>query len=62
MTVFVLDESTINNELKQTFIDQAGSNIKSADTSSQISPIIPEQTVYFYNPNQQYSSPDRSQV
>ncbi|MEH2206292.1 MAG: hypothetical protein V7K53_19795 [Nostoc sp.] len=60
MTVFVLDESTISNELKQTFIDRAGGNIKSADTPSQIPPIIPEQTVYFYNPNQQYSSPDGS--
>ncbi|MEH1861764.1 MAG: hypothetical protein V7L21_28070 [Nostoc sp.] len=62
MTVFVLDESTISEELKQTFIDRAGGNIKSADTPSQITPIIPEQTVYFYNPNQQYTSPDGSQV
>ncbi|MDZ7962860.1 MAG: hypothetical protein RMY34_34170 [Aulosira sp. DedQUE10] len=62
MTVFVLDESTISDELKQTFIDRAGGNIKSADTSSQPTPIIPEQTVYFYNPNQQYTSPDGSQI
>ncbi|MHC5754919.1 MAG: hypothetical protein ACYTXF_30625 [Nostoc sp.] len=60
MTVFVLDESTISDELKQTFIDRAGGNIKSADTPSQIPPVVPEQTVYFYNPNQQYSSPDGS--
>jgi hypothetical protein len=62
MSVFVLDESTISEELKQTFIDRAGGNIKSADTPSQITPVVPEQTVYFYNPNQQYSSPDGSQV
>ncbi|MHC0067287.1 hypothetical protein ACWATR_30990 [Nostoc sp. UIC 10890] len=60
MTVFVLDESTISDELKQTFIDRAGGNIKSANTSSQIPPVVLEQTVYFYNPNQQYSSPDGS--
>ncbi|MBC1299220.1 hypothetical protein GNF11_30830, partial [Nostoc sp. UCD122] len=47
MTVFVLDESTISDELKQTFIDRAGGNIKSADTPSQIPPVVPEQTVYF---------------
>lgn len=62
MTVFVLDESTISEELKQTFIDRAGGNIKSANTSLQIPPVVPEQTVYFYNPNQQYSSPDGSQI
>ncbi|WP_414588384.1 YpsA SLOG family protein [Scytonema sp. PCC 10023] len=50
MTVFMLDESTISDELKQTFIDRAGGNIKSADTLLQPTPIIPEQTVYFYNP------------
>ncbi|MHC5746437.1 MAG: hypothetical protein ACYTXT_32000 [Nostoc sp.] len=62
MSVFVLDENTVSGELKQTFIDRAGGNIKSADTPSQIPPVVPEQTVYFYNPNQQYSSPDGSQV
>lgn len=62
MTVFMLDESTISVQLKQTFIDRAGGNIKSAVIPSQPAPIIPEQTVYFYNPNQQYSSADGSQV
>ncbi|MEH2148446.1 hypothetical protein [Nostoc sp.] len=62
MTVFVLDENTISDELKQTFIDRAGGNIKSANSPSQSTPIIPEQTVYFYNPNQQYSSLDRLQL
>ncbi|MBE8966363.1 hypothetical protein IQ277_08915 [Nostocales cyanobacterium LEGE 12452] len=62
MTVFVLDESTMSGELKQTFIDRAGGNIKSANILSQTTPVVPEQTVYFYNPNQQYSSPDGSQV
>jgi hypothetical protein len=62
MTVFMLDESTISDDLKQTFIDRAGGNIKSAVTPSQPTPIIPAQTVYFYNPNQQYSSTDGSQV
>uniref|UniRef100_A0A0C1NG87 Uncharacterized protein n=1 Tax=Tolypothrix bouteillei VB521301 TaxID=1479485 RepID=A0A0C1NG87_9CYAN len=62
MAVFMLDESTISHELKQTFIERAGGQIKSADTPSQLTPIICEQTVYFYNPNQQYSSTDGSQV
>ncbi|WP_246163644.1 hypothetical protein [Brasilonema sennae] len=62
MTVFMLDESTISEKLKQTFIDRAGGHIRSADTPSQVAPIIPEQTIYFYNPNQQYSSADGSQV
>jgi hypothetical protein len=62
MAVFMLDESTISNELKQTFIERAGGHIKSAEAPSQSTPIIPEQTVYFYNPNQQYSSADGSQV
>lgn len=60
MTVFVLDESTISDELRQTFINRAGGHIKSADTPSQTTPIIPQQTVYFYNPNQQYTSPNAS--
>ncbi|MCC5599833.1 hypothetical protein [Nostoc favosum] len=62
MSVFILDESTMSGELKQTFIGRAGGNIKNANTSSQPTPFVPEQTVYFYNPNQQYSSPDGSQV
>ncbi|MEC4815927.1 MAG: putative molybdenum carrier protein, partial [Scytonema sp. PMC 1069.18] len=57
MTVFMLDESTINDELKQKFIDRSG-GIKNADNPAQPIPIISEQTVYFYNPNQQYSSAD----
>ncbi|MBC6435597.1 hypothetical protein FM036_40090 [Nostoc sp. HG1] len=58
MTVFVVDENTISDELKQTFIDRAGGNIKNANSPSQPTPIILEQSVYFYNPNQQYSSLD----
>lgn len=60
MTVFVLDETTISSELRQTFINRAGGHIKSADRPSQPTPIIPQETVYFYNPNQQYTSPDGS--
>lgn len=62
MTVFILDENTISNELRQTFINRAGGHIKSADTPSQPTPIIPQQTVYFYNPNQQYSYLNGSQT
>ncbi|MDM9379400.1 hypothetical protein QUB80_01595 [Chlorogloeopsis sp. ULAP01] len=47
MTVFILDETTISNELRQTFINRAGGHIKIADTPSQPTPIIPQQTVYF---------------
>ncbi|PLZ43406.1 hypothetical protein CBP26_05285, partial [Fischerella thermalis WC538] len=60
MTVFVLDETTISSELRQTFINRAGGHIKSADIPSQPTPIIAQQTVYFYNPNQQYTSLDGS--
>ncbi|MBW4513039.1 MAG: hypothetical protein KME64_42155 [Scytonematopsis contorta HA4267-MV1] len=62
MAVFVIDKSTLSNELKQTFIERAGDNIKNADTPEQPIPLIPEQTVYFNNPNQQYNLPDNSQI
>ncbi len=62
LSLFLLDESTINDELKQTFLERAGGSIKSADTPEQSIPIIPEQTVYFYNPNQKYTLEDNSQI
>ncbi|MDF5727689.1 MAG: putative molybdenum carrier protein [Rhizonema sp. PD38] len=64
MTVFMLDENTISVpiRIRQRFIERAGGNIKSAVAPSQTVPIILEQTVYFYNQNQQYSSVDGSQV
>jgi hypothetical protein len=62
MTVFILDESTISSELKKTFIERAGGKIKSAVTPEQPIPIIPEQTIYFSNSNQQYTLDDGSQI
>ena len=62
MTVFILDESTISPELKQTFISRAGGNIKSAVTPEQPIPIIAGQAIYFSNSNQQYTFEDGSQI
>jgi hypothetical protein len=62
MAVFMLDESTINSELKRAFIERAGGDIKSAVTPEQPIPIIPEQTIYFSNSNQQYTLDDGSQI
>ena len=61
MTVFMLDESTITPERKEQFIERFG-GIKSNDTPPLPASIIPEQTVYFSNPNQQYTLEDNSQV
>ncbi len=61
MTVFMLDESTINPKTKEQFIERF-SGIKSNDAPPLPAPIIPEQTVYFNNPNQQYTLEDNSQA
>jgi ribonuclease HI len=61
MTVFMLDESTISPERKEQFIERF-SGIKSNDAPPLPAQIIPEQTVYFNNPNQQYTLEDNSQV
>ncbi|WP_289791708.1 putative molybdenum carrier protein [Chlorogloeopsis sp. ULAP01] len=61
MTVFMLDESTIPPEIKEQFIERVG-GIKSNVTPPLTAPIIPEQTIYFSNPNQQYTLEDNSQV
>ncbi|MEI2577658.1 hypothetical protein, partial [Scytonema sp. PRP1] len=61
MTVFMLDESTMTPKRKEQFIERFGT-IKSNDTPPLPAPIIPEQTVYFSNPNQQYILEDNSQI
>ncbi|MBW4633008.1 MAG: hypothetical protein KME30_14255 [Iphinoe sp. HA4291-MV1] len=61
MTGFMLDESTITPKRKEQFIERFG-GIKSNDTPPLPAPIIPEQTVYFSNPNQQYTLENNSQV
>jgi hypothetical protein len=61
MIVFMLDESTTTPKRKEQFIERFGT-IKSNDTPPLPAPIIPEQTVYFSNPNQQYILEDNSQV
>ncbi|NMF64628.1 MULTISPECIES: reverse transcriptase-like protein [Brasilonema] len=61
MTVFMLDESTITPKRKEQFLERFG-GIKSNDTPPLPAPIIPEQTVYFSHPNQQYTLEDNSQV
>ena len=61
MTVFMLDENTISSEKKEQFLERF-SGIKSNDAPPLPAPIIPEQTVYFNNPNQQYTLEDNSQA
>jgi Circularly permutated YpsA SLOG family len=54
MAVFVIDKSTLSNELKQGFLERAGGHIKSADMPEIANPIIPEQSVYFSNYKSEY--------
>ncbi len=57
MTVFMLDESTITPEKKEQIIQRTGS-IKDSTIPPKPIPVVREQTLYFKDPNQEYTLPD----
>ncbi|GJD22836.1 hypothetical protein RIVM261_077920 [Rivularia sp. IAM M-261] len=57
ITVFMLDESTITPEKKEQIIQRTGS-IKDSTIPPKPIPVVREQTLYFKDPNQEYTLPD----